>query len=361
MKIKGYKDIGYKEISQFNLHDLELVRTVLRGGSVLDWHRLNITTKEEAFELIRVNELDPLDPLDLEYIESVKAEAIDYLKTVFNFPVPYVIKNASVVDILLLASKKKGHHQLCACILLKVMHIIHHYRGREARKLLPVSDNELFRVVELKVYREVGKLLALHKPVVEFTGSRKDHYSVYTKIMAKDNDIAIQLYDKLRFRIITNTLDDIIPVLNYLLRHLIPFHYVIPGASVNTLVRFKTFCISHSPLDNLFYELGYDTEFEDELLPDIDNKFSHPQYRIVHFVVDMPVRISYLIKDLYGDFAFIDEPVTFAVTEFQICDRESEKLNEIGETSHFKYKERQKKEVEHRLKLGRLLNKPKKI
>lgn len=354
MAVDLKKEIGYKEIKEFNLHDLEMVRIILRGGSVLDWQRLNITSEKEAYELLKVNEIDPNDPFDIEYVEAVKQEAIDYLKTVFNFPVPYKIRNASIVELLLIASKKRGHHQLCACIVLKVMHIIHHYRGREARKLLPLSDNELFRLVEMKVYREVGKLLALQSPVLEFMGSRKEHYSLYTKIMAKENDIAIQLYDKLRFRIITATVDDIFPVLNFLVRNLFPFHYVIPSESINTLLRFKTFCENHPPLNKLITKLQLDIELEDQLLPNVDNKFSHPSYKAIHFVVDIPIKISKLVDDVYGDVAYIEEPVTFAVTEFQILDKKSDIENEKGEACHKKYKERQKKEVERRLLLGKI-------
>ena len=45
-------------------------------------------------------------------------------------------------------------------------------------------------------------------------------------------------------------------------------------------------------------------------------------------------------------------PVVFVQTEFQIIDRGSEQQNELGEASHDAYKERQKRAVMHRLKVG---------
>jgi uncharacterized protein (TIGR04562 family) len=45
-------------------------------------------------------------------------------------------------------------------------------------------------------------------------------------------------------------------------------------------------------------------------------------------------------------------PVIFVLTEFQILDRHTEQRNEIGEASHQSYKERQKRAVALRLKVG---------
>jgi hypothetical protein len=44
--------------------------------------------------------------------------------------------------------------------------------------------------------------------------------------------------------------------------------------------------------------------------------------------------------------------VIFVICEFQIVDRDTETHNELGEASHAKYKERQKKAVMRRLQLG---------
>ena len=44
--------------------------------------------------------------------------------------------------------------------------------------------------------------------------------------------------------------------------------------------------------------------------------------------------------------------VIFVICEFQVVDRDTEAHNELGEASHAKYKERQKKAVMRRLQLG---------
>jgi uncharacterized protein (TIGR04552 family) len=222
-------------IEQFTLADLEALRVVLHGSSVIDWHRLNFRDEDEVVEFLRVHEFDPTRATDLRRMEAVKDEAISYLRRNFDFPVPRSVQEISVLELFKLASGQ-GHKQVCACIILKVMHIIHHLQGRELLVVLPLSDAEFFHFVEEKVYRVVGGMLAAGLPIVEFLGGRKNRDSLYTKLLSKRETIAAQIYDKLRFRIVTRTREDLFPVVNYLTRRLFPFNYAIPGESTNTLV-----------------------------------------------------------------------------------------------------------------------------
>ena len=83
-----------------------------------------------------------------------------------------------------------------------------------------------------------------------------------------------------------------------------------------------------------------------------DNVFSADNYRVIHFVVDMPVRLPRKLLERAPSSAWSLGPVVFVVCEFQVIDRETESANEHGEASHAKYKDRQKKAVIRRLQLG---------
>ena len=107
-------------------------------------------------------------------------------------------------DLLLLASSR-GKKQTYACIVLKVMHVMHHLAGRELLFKLPVSDDEVFGFVEAKVVKVVEEIRAAGYPIVEFAWSRKERDSVVTKLLAKKATIAADVFDKLRFRLITRT------------------------------------------------------------------------------------------------------------------------------------------------------------
>ena len=150
-------------------------------------------------------------------------------------------EESSIVELLLLASTK-GHRQLCACTILKTVQIINHMAGRELLFRLPVSDRDLFHLVEEKVYRVVGTMLGEGFPISEFVGGRKNLDSTYTKLLSKPEATAAALYDKLRFRIVTKTGADILPVVLYLSDRLFPFNFVVPKQSTNTIFHFRSYC-----------------------------------------------------------------------------------------------------------------------
>jgi len=278
----------------------------------------------------------------------VRAEAVAYLRRQFDYPIPKPVERATVPELLSIASAQ-GHRAMCACTILKCMHIIHHLDGRELLFLLPMSDQDVFHIVEEKVYRVIGSMLAEGFPIVEFVGGRKNKDSLITKLLSKQETIAAQIFDKLRFRIVTRTPDEVLPVLQYLTKRLFPFNYAVPGQSVNSIFGFKAYA-EKTPLKPLLVQMQPRRSSED--LSPTDNQFSAETYRIIHFVVDMPVRLPKRILDKAPPHAAHLGKTIFAICEFQILDRDTEAHNETGEASHAKYKERQKRAVMRRLQLG---------
>ena len=337
-----------KRIDEFTLMELESVRLILRGDSVIDWHRLHLENEEGARRFLETQEFHPDEPADRARLENIKNEAIAYLRRHFEFPIPAPVARASVEELLLLASGK-GHRQLCACTILKAMHIIHHLDGRELLFSIPMSDQDVFHLVEEKVYRVIGGMLAAGFPITEFVGGRKNKDSLYTKLLSKTDTTAAAIYDKLRFRIVTRGADDILPVLLYLSERLFPFNYVVPRESINTIFHFRSYCEDSPHLRSMMRELQAGAD--DELTLS-DNTFSAGSYRVIHFVVDLPVRLPPEIMEMAPPAAWALGPIIFVLCEFQLIDRETEAANEIGDASHAKYKERQRHAVMRRLKLG---------
>jgi uncharacterized protein (TIGR04552 family) len=337
-----------KALSEFSLMDLEEVRLILRGDSVIDWHRLNFQDPKQVDELLRAQEFRPDEAADRKRMDAIKQQAIDYLRRHFEFPIPKPIENATVEELLMVASAR-GHRQTCACTILKCMHIIHHLEGRELLFMLPLSDQEVFHMVEEKVYRVIGGMLAGGFPILEFVGGRKNKDSLYTKLLSKQETVAAQIYDKLRFRIVTRHYDDIFPVIQYLTRRLFPFNYVIPNQSINSMFHFKSYCSKNPHLAPMLPEMQAGKD--DDLTPS-DNRFSADNYRVIHFVVDMPVRLPRNILERAPAAAWDLAPIVFVICEFQVIDRETESKNELGEASHAKYKDRQKRAVMRRLQMG---------
>jgi hypothetical protein len=205
------------------------------------------------------------------------------------------------------------------------MHIIHHINGRAGLLKLSVSDEIVFREIELKVMQVVEQLRAAGAPISEFEWSRKPRDSQITKLLAKRSTLAANIYDKLRFRLIVPTREDLVPMLATLTRQLIPFNYVVPGESVNQLIDLEGDKPEAQPY----------------------NEFSGPEYRIINFVADLPLRVERLLPraEIPHDLAH----VVFVLTEFQICDKHTAEQNEKGASSHEAYKARQNERVRMRL------------
>ena len=324
------------------------MRNLLRGGSVIDWHRLDFRDHEDVDRFLRIHEVDPGDQEDIDRLEELRDGAVDYLATNFDIAVSETVASGVPARDLFLVASRDGHHQAHACVVLNVMHIIHHLNGRELLSHLPVSSDEVYRAVELKVMRVIEELRAGGYPVVEFAWSRKSEASLITKLLVKRTNLAANIYDKLRFRMIVRNSHDLVPMLIALHRRLIPFNYVVPGESVNHLVSLEESVDASESLQMIRQgretNANLERDLEESAAAPI-NEFSAPEYRIINFVSDLPIRVDQLFPELSTK----DSRVVFVLTEFQLVDRRTSDTNESGPANHVSYKARQYQEVKARL------------
>jgi uncharacterized protein (TIGR04552 family) len=340
-------------LEQFTLGDLAAIRNLLRGGSVIDWHRLYFTDRAEVDRFLRVNEFDPSSPEDMSRFADLREQAVEYLERHLNFRIPDEVADGIPARDLLLVASQKGKRRTQACIVLKAMHVLHHLAGRELLTRLPVSADEIFHLVEDKVLATVEEMKSAGCSIVEFEWSRKHADSLITKLLAKRETIAADVYDKLRFRTITQSEDEMLFVLREITQRLVPFNYVIPGQSVNDIVDLRNTIDQAAALRHFLPELlDLSSVAADKKAPPM-NEFSGPSYRVINFVADLPVRMDKFLCRAPGDPLFADSgAVVFVLTEFQIVDARTAADNERGENSHERYKERQMMRVRDRLMHG---------
>lgn len=355
---------GLVPIERFGLRELEEIRLVLRGGSVIDWRRLNFRDRAEADAFLRLCLFDPDLAADAAKLKAIHGEAVAYLRSVFRYPIdPVVASPAEVHDLLLMASGEGPHrrHRRMACIVLKVMHTIFHTEARETLFNAPVSEKDVARLVDVRVAACKERMRRDRVPVVEFHGSVKTRESVITKLLSKRETLAAQLFDKVRYRIVTERYEHILPVLHYLTTHLFPFSFTLPGQTQNTLFSFKRLVERTPSLRGLIHDLQFDHLLEERELremrrrPGAVNEFSGRTYRVLNFVADVPVRLDDFLCRLDGDVpsAVRSGPqIVFQPVEFQLMDRETAIRNEEGENSHERYKRRQRWKVRRRLSSG---------
>lgn len=323
---------------ELTLADIEAVRLLLRGESVIDWHRLAFSDHAEVDRFLRLNEFDPESDDDMGRLDEIREDAVEYLSRAFAMAIPDdVAVDLPARDLFLVASSH-GQNQKWACVVLKVMHIIQHINGRAGLLKMSVSDEIIFREVELKVMQVVEQLRAAGAPLSEWEWSRKPRDSQITKLLAKRSTLAANIYDKLRFRLIVPAPDDLVPMLATLTRQLIPFNYVVPGESVNQLISLEELMRAQEAQAGGTRRAPTATPY---------NEFSGPEYRIINFVADLPLRVDRIMpgQDHQQDLTH----VVYVLTEFQIADKATAQRNESGASSHEAYKARQHERVRMRL------------
>lgn len=347
-------------VSKMVLRDLETVRLLLRGGSVVDWRRLNYRTRDEVEQFFRLHLFDLSSPSDHAWVRRVLAEAVDYLRTTFEYRIAAAVADPPEVhDLFQYASgtKEPGKYRRIACIVLKVMHVIHHIEGRELLYRTPISEADLFHLIDERVMARGDEMRRLGFPIVEFTGNVKGRHSIITKLLAKKETVAAQVFDKVRYRIVTAAIDDVLPVLHHLTCTLIPFNLVVPAQTENTLISFRRVVQNTPELRPMIAKLQMALGLEDQerrlrrRRGDL-NRFSGSSYRMLSFVVDLPVRIDGYLPT--GDRAVVSaaNKTAFGLVEFQIVDAGTAAANEQGENSHERYKHRQRAVVLKRLSRG---------
>lgn len=327
-------------LSKLNLQDVHEIRLLLRGDSVIDWHRLALRSMDDVRRLLLVNGLDPDRPEDIQRLEDLRTQAVRYVVDSLGLRIEAeVATNTPAMELPLLASGR-GRHQRSACTLLKVMHIIYHLDARELRTGLSVPDTDMYEMVESSVVRMFDELRDAGVPVAEFSWSRKTRSSMITKLLVKRDTSAARLFDRLRFRLVVEKPADLLPTLHVMLQRFVPFNYVLPGQTVNSL-------IDLAPLQKRIAKGREVLGLASEEVARTNNEFSAQGYRVLNFIADLPVRVDRLlqgpeVEDLPGNLVFV-------LAEFQILDRNSAESNEQGDSSHAQYKRRQHIRVKERM------------
>lgn len=345
---------GPRPVAGMGIAELEQLRLLLRGGSVVDWSRLNFRTREEVGRFLGLHLLDVDDPKDDHRVRAVLAQAVDYLRSEFGYRVAApVAEPEDVRDLFLLASGtlEPQRYRKIACVVLKVMHVVHHLEARELIFRTSLREADLAERAHRRIMAEAERMRALRFPIVEFAGNSKARTSLVTKLLAKKESVAAQVFDRVRYRIVVERRDQIPPVVLHLAQELFPFNYAVPGQTQNNLVPFSRVLAAHPA--------GREMEEQLQLPPDLErrdpsaprNEFSGRDFKVLNFVVDLPIRIDDLLPPLDPMSEDLGR-IVFLLVEFQVLDELTARRNEEGDSSHDRYKRRQLKSVLRRLSRG---------
>ncbi|NCG18070.1 MAG: TIGR04552 family protein [Rhodobacterales bacterium] len=346
-------DTSYDRANQaapISLEDIEAVRLMLSGGSVVDWQRLAFRDVDAVDRFLKLLCLEPDLLDDQERIRFVYNESVSYLEEHLHLRFPGLLRNPiDVRDVFLSASQFGGFRrtQILSCVILKLMHVIHHMEAADLKYKTPVSEEQFLELAHKSILKQARLMQNAGLNLISFYGSRKSRSSVITKLLAKKDNIAATIFDKLRFRIVVESPSDLAPAMAWLKNNVFAFNYVIPHQAHNNLLdpdHLVDLLDNADELERALYEQEIPTLEESN-----KNEFSGDSYRMINFIVDYPVRIP---NPQTGTRSFELGNVVFVMVEFQLLDEETARLNESGENAHSLYKDRQHQVVARRLKRG---------
>ena len=145
----------------FTLGDLTAIRNLLRGGSVIDWHRLYFTDRDEVDRFLRVNELDPNDAHDMRRLGELRAAAVEYLERHLGLQIPDEVASGVPPRDLLLIASQKGRRRTHACGANR----LDHREAIETREH-PVGDDHVIAAAG----RGEKRVMAVAQEVADMAG-----------------------------------------------------------------------------------------------------------------------------------------------------------------------------------------------
>ncbi len=320
---------------------LKILKLILEGKSILDWDRMYFETKQDVLDYLLVNEFNINLENDRKRLDFVYKNSVDYLKDIYQIDVPEYFSNKSIIDVFLLASKPEaGRDFSVALALLKVMNIINHVDSQELISKLSMESKVIVDKVKKKVLKHVKFMQNSDMfPDFTFEWSVKTRESIISKFLTKKQGFQARIFDRVRFRVVTENKQDILPILYHLFGKLFSVNNLIPNEIKNTLITIND-GFDINDLNSLIVEKKDGKK---------DNQFSGETYRVLNFIIDIPVRVDDIMilpdDELFANHAY----VLYILTEVQILDKVTAKNNEKGENSHDLYKERQKKAILKRL------------
>jgi uncharacterized protein (TIGR04552 family) len=335
----------------FDLGRAEAIRMLLAGGSIIDWHKAAFSTMDDVDRLLRLNLFEPGDPADERRLRYLLNEAAAYVEEIRGTRIlPEIRSPEDVRQLFLWASNTQGfrRRQMLSCMTLKLMHVINHMESADLKLKADVSEYDLLALAHARVLAASARMRMEGPNVVAFYGSRKTRAAVIQKLLAKRDNVAATIFDKLRYRVVVATPADVRPALCWLLDHLVPFHDVIPGQSHNNLLD------PHEIVDALDPDARGALQPHQDDVPRAEsfkNEFSGSTYRMINFIADLPVQLPSMLlprgmpEEQHGR-------VVHVMVEFQVVDELTAKTNELGENSHARYKARQWQRVTDRLGRG---------
>ncbi len=348
---------------------------------------------EEATSFIKAYGFDPNDGADIELIWGFFDDAIAFIEkslTDHEFPrVPDHLRNRKAVSdirrLLLVASDRSGGpDQLMCCAILRVMHILIHVAHDPRLQYFDEAQNQVLGRLDDFLYVDSAsgatflgrpdegsaiKLLFFKKK------DRKDREREIVKLLHKSNNLVEEIYDRIGFRLVTETRYDAIRAVRLLLeKNIISFPNIRPGRSRNRLVDLSRLQFEIDRIDAHIKKSGESAPYIEKMVKRLEsrigfsrlgrsliNPHTSESYRAIQFTCRELVKVKNPLwqvytklkgplESLHGGTQVLAEAFTqvlpqyqyvFFPYEIQIMDVKSYADSIFGKSNHEEYRRKQ--------------------
>jgi len=349
--------------------DPEVFGGLIGGRAVVETPKLNLKSKDEAYAYLKTYGYDVEVEADREKLWQIHSRAVIYLRTQLlhdGESIPDDITDPKKLDdiahLLLLASMPDSSDQSLhrwTCALLRVMHVVSQLHNDLFNYFSLEIQEDIFRpyrqfvqkdsVTGIRLVAQEGESIPLQKFDMK---PFKDSDSAITKLLAKPEEVAFGLMDKIGVRFVTPTLFDVFRVMRFLVEnHVVSPANIIPSQSNNTLYPVNLFSeVMESLPDRAEMEPAQvDVLLKERLVKEKDkarflekhNVFTSREYRFVKFITRQLVRVTH--PETQKSFSF------FYPYEVQILDYDHYLKSLSGPASHDEYKARQREKARQRV------------
>jgi uncharacterized protein (TIGR04562 family) len=350
--------------------DPEVFQSLIGGRAVVETPRLTLKSREEANAFMKAYGYDVEVEADREKLWNIHSRAVTYLRTQLmetGEAIPEEIsdprKLTDISNLLLWASLRDSSAESLtkwSCALLRVMHVISQLHNDLFNYFSLEIQEEIFRPYRQFVNKDgvAGiRLMGTNEsdsiPLQKFDIKPfKDSDSSITKLLAKPDEVAFGLLDKIGVRFVTANLFDVFRVMRFLVtNHVVSPANVIPNQSNNTLYPVNLFVDVMEGLPKLSDMDGAELDklLNARLTKDLarakflekHNSFTSRDYRFIKFITRQLVRVTH--PETQKSFSF------FYPYEVQILDYEHYVRSLTGPASHDEYKARQRARARQRV------------
>lgn len=353
-----------------NNFDPQAFWSLIGGKPIIEAPRLQLQSREEAYAFLKAYGYDLEVQSDRERAWLIHSRAVTYLRTRILKPsetLPNEVADPrelkDLTNLLLWGSlRDSGAESLqkWSCAVLRVMHVVAHLHNDLFSFYSSEIQDEIFKPYRQFIQSDLStgiRLVAADDsetiPLKKFDMKPfKDSNSSITKLLAKPEEVAFGLMDKIGVRFVTEHLFDVFRVMQFLVRHhVVSYPHVIPSQTNNTLYPVNLFL---EVMEGLPKRLDMKPEELDDLLKKRlekestrakyllkPNVFTSKDYRFVKFINRQLVRIT--PPEGGRQFTF------FYPYEVQIIDAEHYEASQKGAASHDEYKARQRTRARQRI------------